>query len=187
MKPTELNIVTHLANSDFLDFRKNYACVPNVTYGFNWGNWESDLLVVSKSGYLTEVEVKVTLADWKADKKKAWFKTTNWWDPRFKSLTYFYYAAPAELAQRWPEVGIPDFAGVLGVDFNNAYSPVVLRKAQRNPEAKKVGLARMHALARLGSMRSWTTRNTIDGLQQRIADLEAKNSIDKKNKAVLLS
>ena len=57
------------------EYGKQFVCVPNVT---TFSDWEADLLVASKAGYLTEVEVKVSKADWRADKgKKRKFERLN--------------------------------------------------------------------------------------------------------------
>lgn len=44
-----------------LDYRRN-TVVPNAYWGLGL-TWEADLLVISKAGYLTEVEIKVSKAD----------------------------------------------------------------------------------------------------------------------------
>jgi hypothetical protein len=36
--------------------------------------WEADLVAVSKSDYLTEIETKISMADWKADMSKSKFE-----------------------------------------------------------------------------------------------------------------
>lgn len=142
--------------------RPNFCCVENVTHGFN-PHWEADLLVCSMSGYLTEVEIKVTFQDWKIDKFKTKFSgyggqmtpaVESWW----RLIKNFYYAAPMDLAKRWPEIGIPDWAGVIGIpEQGNNYvlnGPVVLRPCVVR-EHKKLTDAQKMKLARLGSMRAW--------------------------------
>lgn len=88
--------------------------------------WESDLLMISESGYITEVEVKISLSDWKADAKKNKFIGTQrqTFDKYIKS---FYYAVPAELVLKAPE--IPAFAGILA--YKDGYYSVAREAAAR--------------------------------------------------------
>jgi len=55
------------AVAKYFNFRKNLI-VPNVSWGFNIH--ECDLLIVRKSGYAIEVEIKISKSDFKADFKK---------------------------------------------------------------------------------------------------------------------
>jgi len=50
----------------FFNYRTNLI-VPNVHWGMNMH--ECDLLMVSKAGYCTEIEIKVTRADIKRTRK----------------------------------------------------------------------------------------------------------------------
>lgn len=70
--------------------RRNIV-VPNVDWGFL--NHEADLLVLSKSGFLTEIEIKRTWADFKADFEK---KHTHY----DEKLSYFYYAVPESIGEK---------------------------------------------------------------------------------------
>lgn len=47
-----------------------YFVLPRVAYGLNHINHECDLLILSKSGVLHEVEIKISKADLLADKRK---------------------------------------------------------------------------------------------------------------------
>ena len=79
-----------LARSDMFNFRRNLVV-------FNVNGWsailpifhECDVLICSKSGYLTEVEIKRTWSDFLADFKKK-HKHEN-----KKLIKYFYYCLPA--------------------------------------------------------------------------------------------
>jgi hypothetical protein len=72
---------------------------------FNW--WETrmitefeidggraDLLVVSKAGYATEIEIKISRKDWRADQAKAKFMCER------PHISRMFYAVPAPLYQR---------------------------------------------------------------------------------------
>src|SRR5271166_2223922 len=87
--------------------RKNFLAIPNVRWGFL--NYEADMLVVSRAKYCTEIEVKVSMADWKNDFEKRKHKRP---DNRIK---YQYYAAPYKLAVRYTELDLPIGWGVIAV------------------------------------------------------------------------
>lgn len=70
-------------------FRNGYLfLIPNVSYGFL--KYEADMLTVSNSGYLSEIEIKRSRSDFLADFKKKHFHD----DDRIK---YKYYAISSEL------------------------------------------------------------------------------------------
>lgn len=48
--------------------KRNDIIVPNVSWGLL--NHEADMVVMTKSGYLTEIEIKRSWEDFKADFKK---------------------------------------------------------------------------------------------------------------------
>lgn len=58
--------------------------VPNLSWGFL--NHEADLISIDKNGYLTEVEIKRSLEDFKADFKKENYHDT---DERVYRFGYF--------------------------------------------------------------------------------------------------
>lgn len=64
----------------------------------SFGDYFADFLMLSDVGYATEIEVKVSRSDWKADLSKP-----KWAEGRFPPwIARFVYAVPKEL-------GIPDF------------------------------------------------------------------------------
>jgi hypothetical protein len=75
------------ALGSYFDYRQN-RIFPNVLMY----DWEADLVSISKSDFLTEIEVKVTTADWKADIKKDKWKSRYW-----PNVSRFYYAVPQDL------------------------------------------------------------------------------------------
>src|SRR5665213_1483470 len=101
------DVMKLIASGQYSKFaqRKNWLVIPNVSWGFL--RYEADLLVVTKSKFCTEIEVKISLSDWKADFIKRKHKIP---DNRIK---YQYYAAPMELALRYTELEIPEGWGVI--------------------------------------------------------------------------
>ena len=71
--------------------------VPNVLmYSKDGGMYEADFITITKSGYLTEVEVKISISDFRADFEKQRYHDS----PHVNSL---YYALPKELYQKHKE------------------------------------------------------------------------------------
>jgi len=99
-KLTERDIQKHV----FYHWPDGYTSFPNV----NLFGWEMDLALVSKSDYLTEVEIKLTLSDWKIDCKKMKFLNPQYAQKMFKHIKYFYYAVPEKLLPKMPDHVSPD-------------------------------------------------------------------------------
>ena len=59
--------------------------IPNLSWGLL--QYEADFVVVSKSGYLTEVEIKRSYSDFLADFKKKHSHDAE-------QVYYFYYCVP---------------------------------------------------------------------------------------------
>lgn len=79
--------------------------VPNCSFAAG----ECDLLVISANDYATEVEIKVSLADWQNDKSKA-----KWAHEDRSKITRFFYAVPWYLADKCPE-WVPSWAGIIAI------------------------------------------------------------------------
>lgn len=113
--------------------------------------WESDLLVISEAGYMSEVEIKTDWTDWRNDQKK------DKWGPLaidryWQWIKNFSYAVPRQLFDKH---GLPDnisaTAGVLVVTANSGGrlpSVEVVRKATTNLNAKKLSSEMRHKLYR---------------------------------------
>lgn len=127
--------------------RKHFAIVPNVSWGLL--SHECDLLVVRKSGYAIEVEIKVSRSDLKKDEQKRHGHIE--WQNRIKEL---YFAVPDKLLGSALEF-VPINAGIITVGRNNVgvtYAHIE-RPAVSNKHSRALDHAEMLTLARLGSMR----------------------------------
>jgi len=119
--------------------------VPNVMWGFfNYGS-ESDLLVLTTSGYLYEVELKISLADLKNDFKK---KRAH----QNEHLRGLFYAMPEKMYEKALTL-IPYTDGILLCDESGRIKQV-RKPVCRN--AEKLTLELQAKLARLGTIRYWT-------------------------------
>lgn len=127
--------------------RQQLAVVPNVSWGLL--PWEADLLALSKAGYLSEVEIKISMSDWKADLDKGKHSiTSSVGYPSVNSIKRFYYAGPKKLMSRYQEIAISKDAGIIAVEEERieVLRPAVDRKAVRMPETEVMKLLRLAAL-----------------------------------------
>lgn len=151
----------------YFGIRENII-VPNVSWGF-FKTHEADMIVISKSGYMTEVEIKRSYADFLADFKK----TTNHFEGKVDKL---YYCVPASIYEkvrdflikevRWSNygfkrtvnicpVGIMTYTDNGDLKIVNA-APHVQTFMQKNLKDYKLYLEEQLAIARLGTMRYWS-------------------------------
>lgn len=134
--------------------------VPNISWGLQIH--ECDLLIVTKSGYATEVEIKISLADLKKDAIKKHAHTS-------KKIKYLYFAIPEKLLPHIEH--IPAHAGIFVLkrcrynpdsDSVMEYSYVEkIREAQKNPQSRALTPSEITDVMRLGCMRIWRLKQTI--------------------------
>ena len=109
-KWTEATIVQALGR--VFSIERGIDCAPNVLMYLhyykdreryqrdreNWGRgeYEADFVYISKSGYLHEIEVKISIADFRNDQKKRHFHD----HPEVRG---FSYCMPSELYQTHPD------------------------------------------------------------------------------------
>jgi hypothetical protein len=88
-----------------------YCIVPNIKLG---NSDEMDLAILSPSKILWEVEIKISLNDWRRDLGKS-----KWTRPASDSTpARFYYAVPGTLVKNGIPSWVPGKAGVLAI-YNN--------------------------------------------------------------------
>ena len=92
---------------------------------------QADLLFVSRSRYATEIEIKVSLSDWNADRDK------DKWKRDRPHISRFFYAVPEALSDRIPE-WVPKSAGIIAVELLRKGVPRVrvVREAKRKRSEK---------------------------------------------------
>ena len=148
--------------------------VPNVSYGlFDWG--ESDLIQVTVSGYVKEIEIKVSIADLKREwQKRRWSTEIN--IERWRKLVRRYVIAmPLHLCETARE-HIPEWvgAGLIGVTIREPLVPRLgyryfakyVLKPKLNSQARPLTLEEHNQIGRLGTLRYWNLRSTLDELQR---------------------
>jgi len=129
----------------YLNVRVNLI-VPNLSWGLI--NYEADIVSLTKSGYATEIEIKISKSDLKADFKKRIQHNSNY----FK---YFYYAVPLDMKDFALDI-IPERAGLFVVrrrDDERVLKVIKVRDAKENPMHKKWSDKDRMKLAELGCMR----------------------------------
>lgn len=140
--------------------------IPNLSWGLL--PYEADFVVVSKSGYLTEVEIKRSWEDFKAD-----FKKNHNHDA--EQVYYFYYCVPVSIISKVKEflmekygeryslcapavlwydesgnvrVAVDDNQRCFGMHYASSISP--------NVKHRKLFLEEQLTVARLGQLRYWS-------------------------------
>ena len=146
----------------YFNFRHNLI-VPNVSWGINIANMpdlhECDLLLLSKSGYATEVEIKVS----KADLIKDFDKKHCHFHPAIKHLYYAVTEPLKELALKC----VPEYAGIITVRANDEsyyqpwYDVVVVRKAKAARRPYKWNERERLQLLRLGCLRIYGLKKKL--------------------------
>lgn len=110
-----------LMQNKLVNFRSSPRYILQNLYVFGW---ESDILFLSKSGYWTEIEIKVSRTDFKADIKNKGEKHRLLSDKNnFIKPNQFFYAVPEGLINADE---IPDYAGLLTV--NESFFGVNVKK-----------------------------------------------------------
>ena len=165
MADTSLNIkqIEYALYTSGIFDRNTYIMVPNISYGLL--SYEADFVAMSKTGYLTEVEIKRSFYDFKAD-----FKKRHLHDDIL--VTYFYYCVPvgildkvkAFLQDRYvsrmkmPALLTYDETGHIEKVPNFGYI-----MAFKHPYARKLYLEEQVKFARLGCFRYWSIQEKTVG------------------------
>lgn len=137
------------------NYRANLI-VPNVSWGLHLRH-ECDLLIVSPARYATEIEIKVTASDIRADLKKEHRHASN-------KIRRLYFAVPDYLAD-CPD--LPQDAGLISVDSQNKFwQTKIVRRPRFNKLARPLTEAEYLKLCELGCMRIWSLKEHIRLLKQ---------------------
>ena len=158
-------------------FKSRFLVVLN---NCNFAGSEADILGVTESGRMIDVEIKVSRSDLKADAAKGkWREWTGWNTAPFpvewpRGIWKHYYAVPREI---WKDellgcLGSPR-SGVLLVSRNHNGDAVVecARRATPNKNAKQLTPAQILDVARLASLRMWDAYAEQDRLHREYQSL----------------
>lgn len=146
-------------------FQSKYLVVPNCM----WPGSECDLLLVSPCLRISEVEIKISRSDLRADRQKdKWFDWISYAAQRDgqvrprrqwpRGIWKHYYCLPAEI---WTDDLLPDLGSpasgilLLREDRDGRVVVDVRRKARTCREAKVLTPRQCVDIARLANLRMW--------------------------------
>jgi hypothetical protein len=135
---------------------REHIIVPNVFWGLNLRH-EADLLVLDKSGRFTEIEIKISKSDLKADFKKKH-------DHYTKIIGRLIYAVPDKLVETAKEL-IPKEAGLISVNWNQyigKFEAKWIRTCKHFKHTEKPDQKTVQKFMHLGCMRIWSLKSTLN-------------------------
>lgn len=158
-----------------------HTVIPNVYLG----GFELDLAVISKDWYLTEVEVKVSMSDWRRDEfKKKWIvenaAQTNYYRKRHK-VSRFYYAVPSELIRSIPEFVTPE-TGIIEIYTTNQYIWARIIRESKRIKQNRLNAKEINGLLRAMSFKVWKQHSL-----PQLSEALHYNCSDRNEKAVDIS
>jgi hypothetical protein len=127
---------------------RRYVMVPNVSWGLL--PYEADILALTKSGYLWEIEIKVSRSDLLRDGKKRHQHDSY-------KVRQLWFAIPEKL-ENCAEY-IPQRAGIFVVGV--AGNVIERRQPTANPAARKLSDVERFQFARLGALRVWSLKERL--------------------------
>lgn len=139
--------------------------VPNVSWGLNF-NYELDLIIVTQNQYAWEVEIKISLSDLRAEKRKHFLAHTS---DKIKRL---YFAVPYYLEDKAMAL-IPKRAGLLSI--NEKLVASLVKAPEINTNARKLKEDEISKLGKLAAMRIWS-------LKEKLLKLKKKEILKKEKK-----
>ncbi len=147
--------------AQYLNYRQNII-VPNISWGLRVH--ECDLFMLSKTGYATEVEIKISKADLIKDFQKRHSHSSN-------KIRRFFYAMPEEIYNKLDQEVInsmPNKAGIIVVYMDKYFFRRcrIVRKALINNNARKLSDKEIQKLLHLGVMRTWDLRKAVRALTE---------------------
>ena len=136
-----------------INYRKN-VIVPNVSWGLGLFH-ECDMLVLDGQNRFTEIEIKVSASDLKADFKKEH-------GHKSKIISRLIYAMPIELCQKYQDL-IPKHCGIIAVReytrYNlTGYKAEWFRMCKHDKSKEKPSAQTIRKFMELGCMRIWTLK-----------------------------
>lgn len=148
-----------IRNSGMFNKRQDIF-VPNISWGLL--NHEADLVVITKSGYLSEIEIKRSWSDFLADFKKGHGHK----DERVYKL---YYAVPESIAQKVIAFFIENKVANNGLIIYGEDGGCKINYIPETPYfsgGRKLFIEECLTIARLGCMRIFALKSKLVKLRQ---------------------
>ena len=146
-------------------------------------DWESDYLTITKSGYVYEVEIKISRADFFNDfkhkgKKHTLLESGVALNDQNNGPNYFYYAVPDGLIK---ENEVPDYAGLV---YLKPWG-VTIEKEAPKINKNKVDIEKLKLIDKFyWNMYTW--RHRYDELSESAKTIkELKNELKSANKSIM--
>lgn len=169
MKPPLSTSDIELAVVKHLNVRRNLI-VPNVSWAIPWMQGrEADLLVVTPTRSLWEIEIKTNLPDVRRERKKTHRLSQD------KRIARLYYAMPRSLVESALPI-IAKWAGVLAI-HEEFHTVKVHRPAAVARSEFKLSDKTLNRLRDLCMMRMWSLKRSVQDLCKVNESLRAAQSV----------
>ena len=146
-------IEIEVAIAELFDVRK-HIIVPNISWGA--AIHEMDMALINKTGFLKEIEIKISKSDFMKD-----FEKSHHHVDRFHRISQFYYAMPLYLYEKIKEL-IPEDAGIITCNSIGFHvRATILRQATKIKDSRKLTIEEQLNIARLGTMRIFKLKREI--------------------------
>ena len=131
-----------------------HTIVPNVSWGLGLSH-ECDMLILDKQGRFTEVEIKISLSDFKADFKKGHGHQSQ-------IISRLVYAFPEKLDQ-WALENVPVNSGLISVrhEEKRGFIAEWIRVNQHSKHIQKPSDKIISKFMSLGCMRIWSLKTAL--------------------------
>lgn len=156
----------------------NRKCIVMIE-NTKWTGYEADVLGVTMDLRLIDIEVKISRADFKADRgKDKWWERLGWaregpellrgWPPK---VWKHYYAMPAEIWKPELAEDLPSpHSGVLLLQhMRNAVQPIAVhcvRRAKPAHDCDRLTAADALDVARLANLRMWEAYHELEAARR---------------------
>jgi hypothetical protein len=137
-----------LVKDDAPFYFRNWVALPRANWGLPGICHETDLLCLKRNEkVLVEVEIKISVGDFKADFKKNHHHESD-------IISALYYAVPAEMAA-YVQNNIPEGVGLISVDYEERAHIVVPANYKKKNPPGDICVQRIYAYI---AMRYWSER-----------------------------
>lgn len=132
----------------------NNLVLPNITMiGANGDTYEADLIYINKRRYVSEVEIKISMSDFKADFKKKVYHNSD-------IVRQFYYLFPNDLYRENSEeierLLMESDAGIMTVRNFRGCCVKIQRKAKFRRSVEPIKETKLLKLMYIGCMKWYT-------------------------------
>ena len=121
------------------------------------------MLIIRNSGYVVEVEIKISIADLKND-----FKKKHGHIDRQNRIKELYYALPDNLIEKATPIieNHDEKAGIISCRFDSRikwqpFRSEIIKYAKTIKDARKIDLKEKFTLARLGTLKLWNAKEKL--------------------------